>query len=279
MSRQDTFDGSREGLLSAQEGAPLRASSEEALESSSELGQELYELDPLEREKPEYVAHDGQQRQPRLESGLPSPSYKTKNNSQQTSPLRKLGRCLWPHSTCLIIAIILIAGALLLIGGGGLWVYKSAPRDGVGQPASQKWIKLTPVRAAITTMVSHTPRRHGQIMARELSKGGSHGQRDEFGGESQRYHRYRLDVKYVCGNDGACQSRWLSVFMPTRWPARSSLCRPRYCIPCCIDCRGDMEPGPDVSTRKSTWTRSETERCKRTSRTFNGTVGKNARRR
>lgn len=138
MSRQDKFDGSREGLLSAQEGAPLRTSSEEAFESSSELGQELYDLDPLEREKPEYKAHDGQQRRPRLESGVSPPSYKTKNHSQQTSLLWKLGRCLWPHSTCLIIAIILIVGALLLIGGGGLWVYKSAPRDGVGQPASQE---------------------------------------------------------------------------------------------------------------------------------------------
>ena len=137
MSRQDKFDGSREGLLSAQEDAPLRASSEEAYESSSELRQELNELDPFEREKPEYKTHDGQRRRQRLESGLSPVGNKTNNRPQQSSLLRKLGRCLWPHSTCLIIAVVLIGGALLLIGGGGLWVYKTAPRDGVGQPALQ----------------------------------------------------------------------------------------------------------------------------------------------
>lgn len=134
MSRQDNLDGSREGLLSAQEEIPLRTSSDEAYESSSELGQELDDLNPLESEKPDYKTHNGQGRRQRLESGVSPLSNRTKY-PQQSSLLRKLGRRLWPRSTCLIIAAILIGGSLLLLGGGGLWVYKIAPKDGVGQPA------------------------------------------------------------------------------------------------------------------------------------------------
>lgn len=136
MSRPDKLDGSREGLLAAQEDTPLRASSEEAYDSSSELGQELDDLDPVGGEKPEYKAHNGQRRRRRLESGASPPSNKTKY-PPQSSLFRKIGRWLWPQSTCLIIAVILIGGSLLLIGGGGLWVYKTAPHDGVGQPISQ----------------------------------------------------------------------------------------------------------------------------------------------
>lgn len=136
MSRQDKLDGSREGLLAAHEDTPVRASSEEAYDSSSELGHELDELDRVEGEKPEYKTHDGHRRRQRLESGVSPLSNKTRD-PQRPSLLQKIGRWLWPQSTCLIIAVILISGSLLLIGGGGLWVYKTAPHDGVGQPTFQ----------------------------------------------------------------------------------------------------------------------------------------------
>ena len=136
MSRQDKLNDSREGLLSAQEDVQLWASSEEAYESSSELGQELDELDPLNGEKQEYIKPDGQRRRPRLEFGVSPLSYKSSKHSQLSSLLRELGRCLWPRSTCLLIAVILIVGSLLVIGGGGLWVYKTTPPDGVGHLSS-----------------------------------------------------------------------------------------------------------------------------------------------
>lgn len=136
MSRQVKLDGSREGLLAAHKDTPVRASSEEDYDSSSELGQELDDLARVEGEKPEYKTHNEQRRRQRLESGV-SPLSNNTRYPQQPSLLRKIGRWLWPQSTCLIIAVVLISGSLLLIGGGGLWVYKTSPRDGVGEPTFQ----------------------------------------------------------------------------------------------------------------------------------------------
>ena len=64
-------------------------------------------------------------------------------------PLSKLSRWLIPKRICCIALLVFIAGVVLLLGAGGLWVYKKATIDGQSPPwyptprggTSKKWEK------------------------------------------------------------------------------------------------------------------------------------------
>ncbi len=124
---------SRKGLLEAREKAPLRTSFEAVYRSSTDDDQELDELDHLHNDGTSFGKYGVMRRHRRVESGAPFGTYQTDKYSAPHRPswLGMVGRCLRPRTTCMIISAILLGGLILLLGGGGLWVYKTAPEDGV----------------------------------------------------------------------------------------------------------------------------------------------------
>lgn len=52
-------------------------------------------------------------------------------SSRKQSWLRLSQRWARPRTACFLVAVILLAGLFLVLGAGSLWVYKTAPKDGV----------------------------------------------------------------------------------------------------------------------------------------------------
>lgn len=77
--------------------------------------------------------------------------------------------------TCLVITAILLGGLILLLGVGSLWVYKSAPEDGVCQPNCSSLLSLTGRALGLASVVSITARGHIRLVGTQLSKGGGTG--------------------------------------------------------------------------------------------------------
>lgn len=73
-----------------------------------------------------------QKRRRRRQELLEAKDYllKQKSNRNRSQCGNACG-CLRPRTTCVVVTVILLSGFLTLIGGGGLWVYKTAPKDGV----------------------------------------------------------------------------------------------------------------------------------------------------
>lgn len=133
MKRHEQHDGSREGLLDAGTNIPLRPSLEQAYKSSSEFGEHLEDLDLLDENDQKYNKR-GRWPWGRKNTRDNTYGHDRKATHERPSRMKRLGRCLWPRRTCLIITVILLGGFSVLVGGGGLWVYKSAPADGVCSP-------------------------------------------------------------------------------------------------------------------------------------------------
>ncbi len=130
MKSEEELQASREGLLRSESPIPLRPSLEQAYRSSSEFGEELDELDLHEELK---TKKNKRARWPWSQNR--APIYLNVNNPvarpQRPSRMRRIKNCLWPRRTCLLITVILLGGLVGLIAGGGFWVYKTAPPDGV----------------------------------------------------------------------------------------------------------------------------------------------------
>ena len=58
---------------------------------------------------------------------------------------------------------------------GSLWVYKSAPEDGVCQPNCSSLLSLTGRALGLASVVSITARGHIRLVGTQLSKGGGIG--------------------------------------------------------------------------------------------------------
>lgn len=124
MTRQEELKGSRHGLLQAIEAN--RSSSD------SEYGLDNLDLDAVEKSK-QASRHNGSwfSKRPPWSSGY------TFDHNQDEVDRELLGRKRlkgWHRSrkTCFLVILILALGMITVVGSGALWVYKSAPRDGVG---------------------------------------------------------------------------------------------------------------------------------------------------
>lgn len=130
MKHEQELEASQEGLLHSESPIPLRPSLEQAYRSSSEFGEDLDELDLHEELKPK---KNKRARWPWSQNR--APIYLNINNPvtrpQRSSRMRRIKNCLWQCRTCLLITVILLGGLVGLIAGGGFWVYKTAPQDGV----------------------------------------------------------------------------------------------------------------------------------------------------
>ena len=142
MKSTDGLEASREGLLRSGSPIPLRPSLEQAYRSSSEFGDELDDLDLHEELKPR---KNKRARWPWSQNQ--ASSYVNVNNHnaalQKPSRTRRFKSCLWRRRTCLLVTTILLGGLFGLIAGGGFWVYKTAPHDGVGSELTSYFSSLT----------------------------------------------------------------------------------------------------------------------------------------
>ena len=77
--------------------------------------------------------------------------------------------------TCLLITAILLGGLIFILGVGSLWVYKSAPEDGVCQSSCSNPLSLTGRILGIASVVSSTAWGHLGLVGTQLSKGGGIG--------------------------------------------------------------------------------------------------------
>lgn len=145
MASSRSFRESREALLKSGAKWHRRSPTAEDWQSSSE---EELELDELNNSKAE--------------------SHQATRNPSWLGVLRRCGK---PGLNCIVITAILLGGLILLLGVGSLWVYKSAPRDGVCQPSYNNPLSLTGRALGIASMVSITARGHVRLVGRQLSKG------------------------------------------------------------------------------------------------------------
>lgn len=137
MTRQDNQykrrSESREGLLRAEKAAALRPSLEEACRSSLDSDEHLDELD-LNADVKSWDSRWGRWAK---RSCLPTRppwstghTYQDSQNKESPNSSRR-GRWLAQRRSWLIVALILALGFSGLVGSGALWVYSSAPPDGV----------------------------------------------------------------------------------------------------------------------------------------------------
>jgi hypothetical protein len=152
MAFKQVFKESRRALLERRTRKHQRSPGEGS-QSSSE--------DELELDEPDYLKVD---------------SYQAAQNSSWLGVVRT---CKRPGGTCVVITAILLGGLILLFAVGSLWVYKSAPKDGVCQPSCSKLLSLTGCALGIASVVPITARRHNRLVGTQLSKGGGIGQEDE----------------------------------------------------------------------------------------------------
>ena len=137
MAHQENHHDSREGLLKLGSSYPLRPSLEEAYRYSSDSNDRLDSLD-LEtedriRQSKRASRHPSRSWIPKQPPWSTGYTFQDKQIQAQKHPARK--KTLWewlvPRKTCLLIALILALGLMTVIGSGALWVYKTAPPDGV----------------------------------------------------------------------------------------------------------------------------------------------------
>ena len=121
MSYQDDIGRNHEGLKPEDKGQFPRSSEEDYASSSG--GEDL----DLLHEDEQLNKLQNQQRRQRRKAYEKESALQGKKQSW----LVGIRRCLRPRKTCLIITAILVGGVILLIGGSGVWVYKTAPIDGV----------------------------------------------------------------------------------------------------------------------------------------------------
>jgi len=123
MPLKDEVNGSREGLLHGHNAATSRSSSEPR--SSEDDG--LDELEVFE-----YVDEIQGKRHGR-EKRRPSYSY-AKATGARRGWLKSLGILFWQRRSCLTITLVLIGGLIGALSASGVWVYKTAPPDGLSPP-------------------------------------------------------------------------------------------------------------------------------------------------
>ena len=142
MASAHALEESHEALLKGRE-KHSRTSPDDDFSSDDEL--ELDELDDLDADKKPLHRRRMVRTNRRIESGARSEAYKADSYSAspQRSWLELIRRRLRPRMTCLLIAAILSGGLVLLLAGGSLWVYKSAPKDGVCRSSSNNFVLLT----------------------------------------------------------------------------------------------------------------------------------------
>lgn len=133
MANNEDLDHSRQGLLK-EHSIPLRPSRDKTSRSSSELGDDL---DELQFDQDRQNKFRNGRRWPwvaqfrRIISGG-GPSYDGERRSvHRPTRSSKLRSCLWRRRTCLTVTVILVAGIIIALSGSALWVYKTAPEDGV----------------------------------------------------------------------------------------------------------------------------------------------------
>lgn len=133
MPRHSVNAESREGLLQSEQTYSLQSSLDPSRSSTdSNDGLDSLDLDAADRSK-----HGQQQRwscipeRPPWSSGY---TYKENQDKSMRRPTRHNGikGVFVRWRTCTIIVVILAFGLIMLTGSGALWVYKSAPREGVG---------------------------------------------------------------------------------------------------------------------------------------------------
>ena len=130
MKSKEELEASRKGLLRDESPIPLRPSLEQAYRSSSEFGDELDDLDLHEELRPK---KNKRARWPWSQNQAPTYLNVNDQNARPRRPsrMRRIKNRLWPRRTCLLVTVILLGGLFGLIAGGGFWVYKTAPHDGV----------------------------------------------------------------------------------------------------------------------------------------------------
>ncbi|KAI9752356.1 MAG: hypothetical protein M4579_005664, partial [Chaenotheca gracillima] len=132
MGRYQKRGDSREVFGDDQKESLLRQSTHDS--SRHSLNDfDLDELDSLSED--EYREINTSQRAKRLKSRRSSyaTAYGTKPSSAHVA-ITKATRRLWGWRKWLFIAGIILSASLMLIGGGGLWIYKSGPKNGQSPP-------------------------------------------------------------------------------------------------------------------------------------------------
>lgn len=196
MTRQE-HQRSREGLLHAEKVEALRPSLEDAYRSSVDSDDRLDSLDLNADDKSRLSKRGKWSKWSWIPTHPPWSSGYTYQHSQrkgQPTPPRRRGLQRWmlPRKTCFLVTLILALGLLAVIGSGALWVYKSAPVDGVrtfGLLQHRAKQKADLNALAIAVMVPNTSRRYDQIMGRKLQKGRGFGQENELGRKGQHNNR------------------------------------------------------------------------------------------
>ena len=136
MTRPEDYHSSREGLLRTEKTQELRPSLEDAYRSSVDSHERLDSLDLNTDDKSResrWEKWSWVPNQPPWSSGY---TYEDSHKRGQTAPKRKkgIGKWLLPGKTCVIVILILALGLIAVVGSGALWVYKTAPVDGVRDP-------------------------------------------------------------------------------------------------------------------------------------------------
>ncbi len=112
-----------------------------------------------------------------------------KDATKASSPiLAKWRKCLW-------IVVICLGTLLLLLSGGGTWLYRTAPPDGMSPPwyPTREFRPRTAFLARLLAKAAfNSSWRNGPRMARCVSKSCSAGEKNELSGESE-YHYVRAN--------------------------------------------------------------------------------------
>lgn len=222
---------SREGLLRAEKATALRPSLEDACRSSLDSDEDLDELDLDGDDKNRWDSRWGRwsnwsclPTRPPWSTGYTYQDSHSKENPNSSRRRRWLAR----RRSWLIVALILALGFSGLVGSGALWVYNSAPPDGVRCPNFPIYFisLLTSILKAITAMVSNSQRRYLQRLGRELQESIIHGRENEFGRKSEYHDWDRLVDGFLCRIHWTCQQCRLSSALPSRWSTWTSVFRP-----------------------------------------------------
>ena len=119
----------REGRSPSEPLDPLRTSLEEAYRSSSE--EELDELDPLQDKKGRFSDSNGRYRKRSSKAKGLNLDYQNEKRNTPVTASRKVLYSLRPRKRCLVAVFAVLAVVVALLGGGGFWAYKKAPKGGV----------------------------------------------------------------------------------------------------------------------------------------------------
>ena len=136
MTPQEDLDYTRQGLLK-ENSIPLRPSVDEAFRSPRSSAESEDEFSELHFDQDHATKFRNGRKWPwiakfrRIISGE-GPSYEGKRRSvQRPSRTSRIRACCWRKRICLIVTGILLIGFIVLLSGSALWVYKTAPEDGV----------------------------------------------------------------------------------------------------------------------------------------------------